>query len=308
MRKSHLLSLSLLAAALLASSAANAGIINVGGVYLPTTAVPGPGAVVLDLEATDENILTAPTAGQQLAGIAAVKEVEDGSSNTIWTNGVTTGTYLGAVFKGFTVITSVAPTALTDGEIFFSGGGITYYTSNVSDFHSDSSNGGTGTQAGDIAAMESGTPWLVISAKTTGYVDSATGATCLVPLGTCVAYTLEVTIPHGDNFGNFVNSSTNQLIGAVTGGVAKNYFDTNSVPNLQVPGELDDVVYNAAAGSIGGDLGTGCPATNCDFDVNGHAQLQGRILVTPEPISISLFGAGVAGAAAVARRRKAKKA
>ena len=79
------------------------------------------------------------------------------------------------------------------------------------------------------------------------------------------------------------------------GGDAAYNFTTQSLTN-SFTGEKADIVYSGQANSGSNDT---------DFGVTGSNTAKANIV--PEPLTISLFGAGLVGAAAL-RRRKSKKA
>lgn len=297
----RLLGLTTFAAILLASSAAFAvPTVNIDGILVP--AASGPGATVLDAETSFEKSVQNP--GEIFNGVFHVTQVQTGGGTATWVEGQN-GKFLDGVFDNFTVIVAQAPTASTDGQLYFTGGQIEYYDSIVNNFHTDSTNGGSG-QAGDIAAIRTGgTLWLEALAATSGFVNPAdlTQNCVTTPVG-CVAYTLKINLPAGTSFTQFTGASTNVVEGDVVAGEAMPYFDTNTIHNLN-DGTQDDVIYSGNAKTLGCDSGV-----TCDWPINGTDQLQGSVLAQlPEPVSISLFGAGLVGAAVFgARRRKTRKA
>lgn len=84
-------------------------------------------------------------------------------------------------------------------------------------------------------------------------------------------------------------------------GIGMSYFDTNTVVN-SFTGVNADIQFAGRAQT------TGCPALSNGLTVCGSDDaFNVQLAQVPEPITLSLFGGGLAGAVAL-RRRKAKKA
>jgi hypothetical protein len=107
-----------------------------------------------------------------------------------------------------------------------------------------------------------------------------------------------VTNPNG----TVVNNGSTSGNATVTGGTAANQFGST----LSIS---DDFCFNNGTGTAqcgtGGVFGSN-PATN--WQLLSQDPVTATILPVPEPMTLSLFGAGIVGAAALRRRRKAKKA
>lgn len=183
------------------------------------------------------------------------------------------GAYLMGYFSGFTLQSVVANGSNLN--LLFTGGTLNYYVSNTDTF---TINQGVAT---DVANASSGALWL---SATPQVIDGA-------------GHTLSITLFNASSTSNFLTSTASALAD-VTGGAAAAFFDSNSFFN-SANGQFADLLFQgsadlAAAGSCGPDFGV-C-GTN-------HT----KALLIPEPLTLSVFGAGLAGAAAL-RRRKAKKA
>jgi hypothetical protein len=88
-----------------------------------------------------------------------------------------------------------------------------------------------------------------------------------------------------------------------TGGIGMSYFNTNTVVN-SFTGVNADIQFAGRAQT------TGCPALSNSLTVCGSDDAFNVKVaqVVPEPLTLSLFGAGLAGAATLRFRRRAKKA
>jgi hypothetical protein len=156
-------------------------------------------------------------------------------------------------------------------HLAFTGGTLKYYvqTAASNPFRND-----LGSDNLDIANASLGTLWLDIAPV----ADATTGVTLVITLT-------------GGGATTFLDSHAFAL-GDVIGGLAAPALDSNAING-------HDILFTGQANrTIGGSCGP-------DFGVCGANNA--RALVIPEPITLSLFGAGLAGAAAL-RRRKVKKA
>jgi hypothetical protein len=211
--------------------------------------------------------------GDVLRGIFQVTNISDNLANTTYNGYGFGGTYLAGVFDNFTLLNP----ALTPGQLWFTGGTLKYYTSTVDHFAV------TGTAGADIAAVASGALWASFDAK----ADN---------LGRTLVITLNGTPT------NFTGASTDDVFLDVNLSVpsaAGLAFDSNTM--LDTNNILRDLKFSGTASAYNG---TPCSPA---FEICGANTAKGFLVPVPEPVTLSLFGAGLAGAAAL-RRRKAKKA
>jgi len=247
-----------------------------------TAALAGPfgsGGVTTTSETSYESLVL--NNGDHLNGIFNVSQITNANGpQYVYGNG---GEYLVGSFTGFTLAGSTPIGGGT--RLYFTGGSLNYYS-----FGSDPFAGGTLTsgtpanQGADIAAIQAGTLELSLTPQT------ITGAAC--PIAGCTLYI--------DVFGgldNFAAASTSTVYLDITGGASAGLFQDDSILNT-FTAALADASYQGSANS------QQCAAFPA-WQVCGtnHATFN----VIPEPITVSLFGAGLAGVAAM-RRRKAKKA
>lgn len=247
-----------------------------------TAAFAGPfgsGGVTTTSETSYESLVQ--NNGDQLNGIFNVSQVTTANGpQYVYGDG---GQYLVGSFTGFTL---AGQTPIGGGtRLYFTGGSLNYYT-----FGSDPFAGGTLTsgtsanQAADIAAIQAGTLQLSLAPEV------ITGSAC--PIANCTLY-IDV---FGSSITNFAAASTSTVYLDITGGASAGLFERDSILNT-FTAVLADAAYQGSANS------QQCAAFPA-WEVCGtnHATFS----VIPEPITVSLFGAGLAGVAAF-RRRKVKK-
>ncbi|HKQ46062.1 MAG TPA: PEP-CTERM sorting domain-containing protein [Rhizomicrobium sp.] len=257
------------AATLLATSAAVAG---------PFT-VPG-GGQIKTTENSYEGLVTKP--GDVLHGIFNVSQI-NGPGGITYSYGAG-GQYLVGVFDGF-LLTSITPTApsflepLGGFDLAFSGGSLKYYTYGSDIFAGNALTDGSGSQQDAIDAITLGGGTLELS---------------LTPQTIFGTTTLGIHVP--TDLTTFTGAATTTVFLDIVGGASASLFDKDTFVNAFTLA-LADATYQGSANS------TTCFTGRWQVCGDNHATLR----VIPEPVTLSLFGAGLAGAAAL-RRRKAKKA
>lgn len=230
--------------------------------------------------------------GQVLQGVVTVASINSPTSavNPIYVTGGQ-GQFLSAVFDGF-VLRSVsigAPDAFGNSQftLSYTGGFINYYTSATNPLASIPG-AVNGTFASAAALITAGTPFLGFTAET---IDAFND-------------TLVITgIQQGSGLANVTSSGTSTVfldlnMSFGTPGIIQQNTFLN--PWLQ---QLADATYQGSA-NTGQCTQYGISASSV-FKICGSDNMSTTIV--PEPFTLSLFGAGLAGMAALGRR-KAKKA
>jgi hypothetical protein len=240
---------------------------TVGGVALPD-------AFYFDTTTSYETLVTQQNT--TLTGVFSVNDIRNQQTAAVSYTYGDNNVFLTGYFDGFhlaSVNQGQFSTTLT-----FTGGQLYYYT-NSSDVFTNSA----GSPALDIAAMTtSGNLWLQVAPE------------LLDANGTTLVITLNGFNPTTTSF----TTSNAFAVGDVVGGAAMAALDTNFFSNLFLNQTPDIVFSDSATLSSTGACGT-------DFQVCGSNNMSAQIV--PEPVTLSVFGAGLAGAVAM-RRRKAKKA
>ena len=276
------LGLSVIAAALLASTAAFAvPVVTVDGISIPV------GPSFLDTETSFEQLVTG--SGQPFGGVFKVQAISSAGNNT-YTYGQNSR-YLYGVFNGFTTTSVTAPTATTPGTIKLTGGQISYHVANTDNFSAS----GAGTPGCPLATPPgptNGSPCQVadFTADQLGTLFLSAVPQVIDNLGN----TLTLTIPANNNLVTFAQANALAFLD-VTGGDAAANFNTNSKTNT-FTGAITDMSFQGTANS---------ESQGSDFGVSGSNDLAANVI--PEPATISLIGGGLL-AAGWLRRRKAKKA
>jgi hypothetical protein len=262
--------MAVLAVTLMSTAALAGPVATIDNVSIPIGT--SPGGFYIDSENSFENLVTG--VGQSFAGAFKVQSISDNVANNTYTYGLN-GAYLYGVFDGFTSTQVIAPTATTAGSILFSGGSVRYYESATNKFTVSS-----GSTAVDLAIDGSGDHlWL---SATPEFIDGS-------------GNTLSITIPAGGNSLTAFNGASADALLDVIGGDAAFNFNTNSFFNSQTKTFADINFHGNASSGVTGD-----------FQVSGTNFIKANTV--PEPLTLSLFGAGLVGAAALRRRRKASKA
>ena len=218
--------------------------------------------------------------GSTLSGIGQVLTISAGSGVPIvWTTG-TNGRELTYAFSGFKLEAVIPPVVGTTATLLFSGGSAQFYSDTAQNFTSSAG------QATNLTNATDGDLWLSTTA----------GAS----YGTCGVFAGSGICTSGDGVGiTLVSTVDTATLSAITsghgsgsfdviGGLAAGNFDTNAiVGGYDLSGVFDFSTQNAGT---------------TDYDLFGSADFKGTAI--PEPATMGLFGLGLIGLGALARRRK----
>ncbi len=271
MRMPSISVLAVAATALLGTTAAYAGPISTG-----------PGGPIVTTETSWEN--STQQIGQILQGVFTVASINNPAAavNPVYTTGGG-GQFLSGYFGGF-VLRDVSIVGNTF-QLSFTGGFINYYSSATNPFSNFSLVQG-GSIANAIDVVDNGAFWEGFTAQTI----NALGDTLVIS-----------GLTQNGSLNNVLASGTSVVyldrIPGGQGGIAENTF-------------INPYLSQIADASFQGSANTqqcvqySIPSTS-PFQICGSNNLSTAVI--PEPITLSLFGAGLFGAAAL-RRRKTQKA
>ncbi len=275
MRIPSFIGLSLFAAAL-ASTPAAAAVQNLGGVYVPV------GTVVI-AEQEFETFANDPAQG--FIGIGIVNTISDGGVNeTYGFGGLNPPPYLYSEFGGFTF------TGQVGNDFFFTGGHLNYYTF-ADNQRSAILSAPTASAAVDL--VNNGALWLSLQPVAFDALGN-----------TLVIHTASGQLANAN--GSSATAFLDVLLGP-NAGVANSAFNTCGFVDVFAAGAScpfgrADFYFSASAQNNNPNS-----PTYAAFPITGTSNLVGSTRDIPEPLTISLFGAGLIGAGALARRRRNKK-
>jgi PEP-CTERM motif len=284
MRSSFLTGLAFATATVLGTGVALAGPLPAGGGPIQTT------------ETSWESLVQKP--GDILNGIVNLTSIT-GSQGVSFTSGQG-GVFIAGAFENF-VLQAVVPNQAVNPTSFslaFSGGSLKYWTYAADPFATNVLFNGGLSQATAIQDLKTGGNGVL--APTSLWLSLAPEAICpnaACPAGSNSSTTLLITINASD-ITNFTSASTDQVYLDIIGGAAANAFVKDTITNSFV------IANGPADASYQGTANSHCFQSST-WGVCGTNNLDATAI--PEPVTLSLFGAGLAGAAAI-RRRKAKKA
>jgi hypothetical protein len=248
-----------------------------------TAAFAGPfgsGGQIKTTENSYESTVANP--GDILNGIFNVAQI-NGSSGITYSYG--TGTFLTGTFTGF-VLDTVNP--ISGGfRLSFTGGALQYYSSASDPF--------AGARLVNNTQLA---PTLANQAAAIADLATGTLELSLTPQLIDATHTLYIDVFGGvPPFTTFVSAGTSNVFLDITGGASASLFATDSITNTFTLA-LADAVFLGTANTQNCSIAS-------EWQVCG--QNSDTLNVIPEPFTLSVFGAGLVGAAAL-RRRKAKKA
>ena len=240
---------------------------DINGVVFPVGIVPGGNQI----QSAFISETTISKIGDVLSGIGYVNAISVGTntSDQTWANDQN-GVMLAFAFSGYKVSSIALPAGTTNGTVDFTGGTVDFYTLAAG------TNLATGSVAGDLALVQSGTLWMSTSAA----VDAPN------------AVTLTGSIPPGDSASNFVTAGNGSGYLDATGGPAGASFHTGTFLNPFDTSGVSDMSFTSdfSNASSGGD-----------FPITGSATLKANAV--PEPMSATLLGFGMLMLTFVHRRR-----
>jgi hypothetical protein len=272
MRFASYLASAVVAATAMVSTSAFAGAINLA-----------PGTIVTTETSWETNT---SAVNQVLQGVVTVASINEfgAAVNPVYLSG-SGGQYLSAVFDGF-ILRDVSLSG-NSFQLSYTGGNIKYYTSTTNPFATIPGILNSSFAVAS-AAVAAGTPWVGFNAET---VDAFND-------------TLIITgVQQGSGFNLVTSSGTNTVyLKLIQGFGIPGMIQQNGFTNPWL-NQLADATYQGSANTL--QCAQYGIDPNSPFKICGSNNLSTNIV--PEPFTLSLFGAGLAGMVALGRR-KAKKA
>lgn len=276
--------------------AAAATIIGTGAALanpiVDTIGLPGPGGVHIGLY--DHETLVNPPAQTTLQGTGVIQTLDgdiqsygnSANARNTGANGIfpATSKIMTDVFTGFNLRTSTYDAVKNQTTLFFTGGQLNIYVSKTSQAVPSTSTANIATNEFNAGLGNANySLWLALKP----IVMDINGDT--------------FTASFSGNDPTHFNTSTGIGYLDVVGGDAAFWFNTNSISTGFLPGfqQFADFGFTGSPGVLQ-------TAAADPFKVGGNDNLVGVLI--PEPMTLSLFGAGLAGAAALRRRKANKKA
>lgn len=271
MRRLSAFCISLVGAALVSTAASAATIQNVAGIGV----FNGTNFIT---ETDFETQISGPSSN--FMGVGIVTQINQGASNSYGFGGANPPPYLYSEFSGFTVDTITPSSSGLD--IFLKGGQLSYYdfaTNQQSNILSQP------TAAAAVAAVKAGTLWLSLIPQSINAAGD----------------TVDIHLPSG-SLADVSNSSAYSYLDVVTGagaGPANSVFNTCTITDTSSTGghcapTLVDFSFNGGANA---------DSTTTAFQISGTGSV--KAFAVPEPLTLSVFGAGLIGLAGLRRRKKA---